>query len=102
MKIVNEKEFNETIGKGVTLVDFFATWCGPCKLMASVLEDIGAELGQRANVIKVDVDQEENLARTFGILSIPSLLVFKDGELVEKHVGVWDKDECVKTVEKYL
>lgn len=102
MKIVNEKEFNETISKGVTLVDFFATWCGPCKLMASVLEDIGAELGQRANVIKVDVDQEENLARTFGILSIPSLLVFKDGELVEKHVGVWDKDECVKTVEKYL
>lgn len=102
MKIVNENEFQEIVKKGVTLVDFFATWCGPCKIMANILEEVANDLEGRANVIKVDVDEEENLSRSYGILSIPTLLVFKDGELQEKHVGVWQKDECVSAVEKYL
>lgn len=102
MKIVNESEFKEIIKEGVTLVDFFATWCGPCKVMAGKLEQIEKELKGQAKVIKVDVDEEENLSRSYGILSIPTLLVFKDGQLVEKHVGIWENDECIEIVKSYI
>lgn len=102
MKIVNKEEFEQITKEGVTLVDFFATWCGPCRMMAGILEEAGKELDGKANVIKVDVDEEDMLARSFGIMSIPTLMVFKNGQLMEKHVGVWQKDECIKAVEKYL
>ena len=102
MKIVNKEEFEQITKNGVTLVDFFATWCGPCRMMAGILEEAGKELDGKANVIKVDVDEEDMLARSFGIMSIPTLMVFKNGQLMEKHVGVWQKDECIKAVEKYL
>ena len=80
MKIVNKEEFEQITKNGVTLVDFFATWCGPCRMMAGILEEAGKELDGKANVIKVDVDEEDMLARSFGIMSIPTLMVFKNGQ----------------------
>ena len=83
------------------LVDFWATWCGPCKMVAPVVEQLAAEL-DAIKVCKVDVDEEEDLARQFGIMSIPSLLVFKGGELVDRTVGVQPKPALEAMVKKYL
>lgn len=83
------------------LVDFWATWCGPCKMVAPVVEAI-AEENDDVKVCKVDVDEEGALAQQFGIMSIPSLLVFKGGELVERTVGVQPKDAILSLVKKHV
>ena len=102
MKTIEEKDFETEIKEGVTLVDFYATWCGPCRIMTNILEDIYDEIGDKVNIFKIDVDNAENLARTYGIMSIPTLMIFKDGELKEKHIGIWQDDECIETLKKYL
>ena len=75
MKVVNEKEFDEIVAKGVTLVDFYADWCGPCKMIAPTLEQLSVELDGKAQIIKVDVDQQEALAMRFKVMSIPTLIL---------------------------
>ena len=102
MKVIEEKDFENEIKEGVSLVDFFASWCGPCRIMANILEDIDEEIGENVNVFKVDVDSAEELARKFGIMSIPTLIIFKDGEMKEKHVGIWQQEDCVEAVKKYM
>lgn len=102
MKTIQEQEFESEVKEGITLVDFYATWCGPCRVMGTILEDIEDAVAGKANIIKVDVDECENLARKFGIMSIPTLLVFKNGELKQKHVGIWDKDDCIATIESFI
>ncbi len=83
------------------LVDFWAVWCGPCRMVAPVVEQI-AEENDDLKVCKVDVDEEGALAQQFGIMSIPSLLVFKGGELVERTVGVQPKDAILALVKKHV
>ena len=83
------------------LVDFWATWCGPCKMVAPVVDAISEE-NDDIKVCKVDVDDEGALAQQFGIMSIPSLLVFKGGELVERTVGVQPKDAILSLVKKHV
>ena len=100
MKIVNENEFEKEIENGIVLVDFFATWCGPCRMMSSILEDVNSQIEGKGKIIKVDVDQNENLARKFGIMSIPTLILFKNGQMIEKHVGVMQKADCIKLFDK--
>lgn len=95
MKQVNETDFAKEVASGVVLVDFFATWCGPCRMQAVVLEEV-LEENPDMNVVKVDVDQDPNLARKFGIMSIPTLVLMKDGQPVEKHVGLMQNEELVK------
>lgn len=102
MEFLNEKNFEEKTKKGLVVVDFFANWCGPCRMLAPILEDVANELGDRAVVYKVNVDDEENLARKFGIMSIPCLYFFKDGEVVGKQVGLLPKDALLKKIEEYL
>ena len=102
MKIVKENEFKEETGSGVVLVDFFATWCMPCRMMAQILEDVAEELGDKAKIIKVDVDESSNLAKQFGVMSIPTLVIFKDGAEQEKHIGVWQYEDCTDAIKKYL
>ena len=102
MKVVEEKDFQEEIKKGVCLVDFYASWCGPCRIMANILEEIADELGEKVNVFKIDVDNAENISKNYGIMSIPTLIIFKDGQLQEKQVGIWQQDDCVEAVKKYL
>ena len=102
MTEINEKDFEEKTKGGVSLVDFYATWCMPCRMFAEILEDISQEIGDKVNIFKVDVDNNENIARKFGIMSIPTIIIMKDGELKEKHIGVWQKEDCIEAVEKYL
>lgn len=102
MKIVEEKDFESEIKTGVSLVDFYASWCGPCRIMGDILEDIAEELGEQVNVFKVNVDEAETLSRSYGIMSIPTLIIFKEGEMKEKHIGIWDQTDCVQSVKKYL
>ena len=102
MKELNEKDFQENIKEGVSIVDFYATWCMPCRMFAEILEEIDEEIGDKINIFKVDVDSNESLSRKFGVMSIPTILIFKDGEMKEKHVGLWQKDDCIDTIKKYL
>ncbi len=102
MELLNEKNFQEKISKGVVVVDFFATWCGPCRMLAPILEDVQEELKDQAQIFKVDVDENEKLARSFGIMSIPTIIVFVNGEMKDKRVGLMMKDELLALVKKYL
>ena len=99
MKIINEKEFENEIKEGVVLVDFFATWCAPCRMMGAILEEVDKELEGKGKIVKVDVDQNEKLAKQFAVMSIPTLVLFKDGQMVSRNVGVMQKQECLKLFE---
>ena len=83
------EKFNEIIkGEGLTLVDFFATWCGPCKMMHPVLEQLKDELGESVRVIKIDVDKNMDLSIQYPIQSVPTLMLFKNGAAVWRQSGV--------------
>ncbi len=101
-KIVSTEEFREEIKNGVTLVDFFATWCGPCKMLAPVLEEVAQDVEGKAKVIKVDIDQSPELADEFRIASVPTMMIFKDGNRSETMVGFNPKSEIVNILEGYL
>ena len=99
---LNQQNFDEITSKGVALVDFWATWCGPCKMMAPNVEEIATEYKGKVTVGKVDVDECQELATRFGIMSIPTLIVFKDGEKKEVLVGCRLKMQIAQVLDKYL
>lgn len=86
MEIKNEEEFKNIINSEYALVDFFATWCGPCKMMGPVIENVASNR-DTLKVAKVDVDKFQDLARTYGVMSIPTLILFKNGEVISTKVG---------------
>ena len=90
-----DSNFQQEIANGVVLVDFWAAWCGPCKMIAPVLEEIVAEIGSEVKIVKVDVDNNQATAGEYGIMSIPSLLLFVDGELKAKTAGFMPKDALI-------
>lgn len=83
----NEKDFVKLAEENKILIDFFATWCGPCKMLGPVLEKVESKL----KVVKVDVDEFEDLAREYGVMSIPTLVVLEKGKEVKRHIGFIDK-----------
>ncbi len=85
--IENKEEFINAISSGTVLVDFYADWCGPCKMLAPILEQFAKE-AENVEVLKVNVDQVSDVAKDYGIMSIPTLILFKDGEETDKQVGV--------------
>ena len=93
IKHLENENFKEVISNGVWIVDFYADWCGPCKMLGPVLEKLDN------NVLKINVDSHEDLAREFGVMSIPTICFFKDGNLVNKVVGFRSKDE-IETIVK--
>nr|WP_314045736.1 thioredoxin [uncultured Leptotrichia sp.] len=101
-KVLGKDNFNDTIANGVTLVDFWAEWCGPCRMQLPILEEVSEEIGERATVGKINVDHELELAQRFGVQSIPTLILFKDGEIIDKMVGVQAKETLVDKINKAL
>lgn len=93
--------FDEFIASGVAVVDFWATWCGPCKMMAPTFEE-AAEAIPQAKFGKLDVDQASEVAQRYKVYAIPNICIFKNGELVDRVVGLTDADELTETIKKYL
>ncbi|WP_160692164.1 thioredoxin [Clostridium sp. C2-6-12] len=102
MKIVENNEFKSEIESGVTVVDFFATWCGPCKMLAPVLEGLAGEMEGKVKFIKVDIDQSLDLANEFQISSVPTMIIFKDGQKAEQLVGFLPKERIQQAIEANL
>lgn len=103
-KIINTAQFKSEVenSKGVIVVDFFATWCGPCKMLAPVFESLGEEMKDQAMFAKVDIDESLELAQQFSITTVPTVMVFKDGKPVDSLVGFIPKDKLKALVTSHI
>ena len=102
-RLINSSEFSGLLQEDKLLVvDFFATWCGPCKKLSPTLDEVSEELGEQVNIVKVDVDESEDLAMDYGIRSVPTVLFFKNGQQVDKFVGALPKAEIVAKTQAQL
>ena len=103
LTLTNESFENEVLNSDIpVVVDFWASWCGPCRMVAPVIEELAREYSGKAKVGKVNVDEEAELAVKYGIASIPTVLIFKNGEVTEKLVGAQSQDEYEDAVDKYI
>ena len=103
MAIVNasDQTFSTETSQGLVLTDFWAPWCGPCKMIAPVLEELDGELSDTVKIVKVDVDENPETAGKFGVMIIPTLILLKDGEVVDKVVGFQPKEALAELVKKH-
>ncbi|MGG1594732.1 thioredoxin [Terribacillus saccharophilus] len=101
IKHATDAAFTNDVKDGLVLVDFWATWCGPCKMIAPVLEEIDAEMVEKVQIVKVDVDENPETASKFGIMSIPTMLLFNDGEVVDKVIGYQPKEALVELINNH-
>ncbi len=98
-KVITNTNFQETIaGDKPVMIDFWATWCGPCRILSPTVDEIAEEYADRITVAKCNVDDAEDIAMQFRIMSIPTLIFLKNGEVVDKRVGVISKDEIVSII----
>ncbi len=102
IKILDDSNFDNTVRTGVSLVDFWAEWCGPCKVQGPIVDEVADEMGDAANVCKLDVDKNPRTSQKFGIRNIPTILILKDGKPVEKFVGVKQKQVLLKAIKSHL
>lgn len=102
-KIITDANFDSIVNEGLPVVlDFSATWCGPCKKIAPIIEELAGEYAGRVNIGKCDVDENEALTAKYGIRNVPTVLFIKNGEVVDKHVGAAPKSEFVSKIEALL
>lgn len=102
VKAITDQEFQKLTAEGVTLVDFWAPWCGPCRMQSPIIDDLAEEMDGQVSFFKMNVDEENKTAGEFGIMSIPTMIVKKDGQVVEKLVGFHDKDRLSQILAKHL
>jgi len=94
--------FDATIAEGVSVVDFWAPWCGPCRMIAPIIEELAEDFEGKANICKVNTDEEQDVAVKYGIRSIPTILFFKNGEMVDQVVGAQSKDAFAAKINALL
>ena len=99
---ISDSQYEETVGQGWVLVDFWAPWCGPCRMVAPIVDEIAKEFEGRIKVVKLNTDENPNVASQYGIRSIPTLMVFKGGQKVDTVVGAVPKTTLASTISKYL
>lgn len=96
---LENENFNEITKDGIVVVDFFANWCGPCKVLSPTIEKLSIEMND-IKFVKVDVDKHDEIARTYGIMSIPTLIFFKEGKVVNKHIGLITEDKIKEIIDE--
>lgn len=99
---LTDQQFEEATSQGLSLVDFWAPWCGPCRMQSPIVEEIADEMEGQVEVFKMNVDDQPETAQAFGIMSIPTLIIKKDGQVVEKLVGFHDKDRLQAILNNHL
>lgn len=99
---ITDSDFAEVTGNGLSLVDFWAPWCYPCRIQGPILEKVVEKVGDKARVCKLNVDENRENAEKFGITGIPSLLIFKDGRMVKQFMGVQGENELVSALESFM
>lgn len=103
VKLNNDNFKNEVKDSNkVVLVDFYADWCGPCKMMSPIIDEISGEVDDRVKVCKLNVDEATDMASEYGVMSIPTLIVFKNGEVFETLIGLQSKDAVLNVINKAL
>jgi thioredoxin 1 len=102
IKQLSDKNFKEGISQGVVLVDFYADWCGPCRMLAPVVEELAKEMSGKITVAKLNTDQSVATAAEYEITSIPTIIIFKDGQLKKRIVGLKDLDTLKKSVSEFI
>ncbi|MDO4670775.1 MAG: thioredoxin [Aerococcus sp.] len=102
VQAITDQNFQAETDNGVVLVDFWATWCGPCKMQSPIIEQLDDEMGDQVKFTKMDVDENPNTPGAFGIMAIPTLLVKKDGEIVERLTGYTPKERLEEILEQYI
>ena len=101
---VTDKDFQTEVldYKGLVLVDFWAPWCGPCRMVGPVIEELAEEVKDKAKVCKMNVDESMEFPQKYGIMSIPTILLFKDGEIVVKEICLQSKDSIIDVIKKHI
>ena len=102
IKVLGSSEFDTEVKDGVVIVDFYADWCGPCKMLAPTIDAVSNELGSQLEFTKVNIDTAPNVADFFGVMSVPTLILFKGGVEMVRMVGVQQKDTLVRTITEYI
>lgn len=102
VEAINDQNFEEETKNGAVLVDFFATWCGPCKMLTPVLESVANKLDGKVKIVKVDVDESPDLAQRFGIMSVPTMILFKKGQQAAAFSGYMPEAMLMQNIESKL
>ncbi|MGX7108170.1 thioredoxin [Facklamia miroungae] len=102
VKAITDTEFKTETAQGVSIIDFWAPWCGPCRMQSPIIDELSQEMEGQIDFFKMNVDEETKIAGEFGIMSIPTMIIKKDGQVVEKLVGFHDKERLSEILKKYI